>query len=64
MNEEEIAKIMKLPVPKLAEMAQSTEALTMILSIAIQLGIGIGRQQTHQWYRQMFAGYNEVSILN
>lgn len=64
MNEKEIAKIMKMQMPELAELAQSPKELTTILSIAIQMGIGIGRQQTHQWYRRMFAGYNETSIYN
>lgn len=64
MDEKEITQIMQMPMPKLAELAQSQKELTTILSIAIQLGIGIGRQQAHRWYRQMFAGYNETSICN
>lgn len=64
MNEEEITQIMQMPMLKLSELAQSQDTLARILSIAIQLGIGIGGQQTHQWYRQMFAGYNEISICN
>jgi len=59
-KEEEM--ITHIPFPRLAESCKDPEFLAKVLSTAVQLGIQIGRQQTHE--HTMFAGYNKLTIAN
>ena len=61
-KEEEM--VTHIPFPRLAELCKDPEFLAKVLSTAVQLGIQIGRQQTHEHYHTMFAGYNKLTIDN
>lgn len=64
MTQTEIAKLLKMPFPKLAKACRNPESLAIVLNIAIQIGISLGREQSHESYYQMFRGYNKISIQN
>lgn len=64
MTKEEIAKLYHLPYIGLTKLGKNLKWLARIISIAFNMGIMIGRQQTHKYYNEMFQGYNEVSIKN
>ena len=64
MTKEEIEKLYHLPFPLLAEACKDKETLAKTISLAINMGIKLGREQTHLAYNRMFRGYNEVSIEN
>ena len=60
---EEIAgDISNIPFDKLVEIAADPRGLALIISVAFNSGIQLGRQQTHQGYNRMFKGYTEQTI--
>ena len=64
MTQQEIEKLYHLPFPLLAEACQGKETLAETITLAINMGIKLGKEQTHLAYNRMFKGYNEVSIEN
>jgi len=64
MTNLEISKLMNRPIPKLHKDCRDLETFMTTLSLAINIGIALGREQTHESYNQMFRGYNRISIQN
>ena len=64
MTKEEIAKLLHLSFKELVKACRNPETLATTISLAIQIGINRGRNETHRQYNQMFRGYNKVSIEN
>lgn len=56
MTQSEISKLLKMPFPKLAKACRNPESLAIVLNIAINIGISLGREQSHESYNQMFRG--------
>jgi len=64
MNETEITKILRLSFPELVKLCRNPEGLAKVISLCINMGIKLGRDETHRYYKQMFRGYDKVSIEN
>ena len=62
MTIEEIATLLRLPVPHLLELAKDPMSLVAILNLAVNKGTQIGQVKTHESYHMMMTGYNETAI--
>lgn len=62
MTIDQIATLLRLPVPNLLELAKDPMSLVAILNLAINKGTQIGQAETHYSYHMMMTGYNETAI--
>jgi len=60
---EEIAgDISNVPFDQLVQIAADPKGLALIIGVAFNQGIQLGRNQTHTGYNRMFKGYTEETI--
>ena len=64
LSEEEISKILHWPIGELRLACRDPQTLSTVISLAIQMGINVGRQQTLRQYNEMFTGYNRQTLEN
>ena len=54
--------ILNIPISELAKHANDPRMLALIIGVAFNQGIQLGRNQTHTGYNRMFKGYTEETI--
>ena len=60
--EEVAVDVTKIPYDQLVQIAADPKGLALIISVAFNQGIQLGRNQTHAGYNRMFKGYTEETI--
>jgi len=62
MKQEEIEKLIDMPLERIAPLCTDQKVLTSVLSLAIQIGIGIGQRTAFTEMNTAFRGYNATTI--
>ena len=61
-TERNASDILHAPFDTLVRIASTEKGLALIIGVAYNAGIQLGRRQTHDGYSRMFKGYNEHTI--
>ena len=64
MTEQQISEIMQMSLSDLFRFTKKEDDVVLIVSVAIELGIKLGKEQSSRERNQAFRRYSEVSIRN
>lgn len=60
----DIETVTEMSLKELSEICIDPDVLVKIWTIALNVGIQIGRRQNDEYYHEMFAGHNETTLSN
>lgn len=64
MTPEEISKLMQMPFSELVKVCRDPETLAYVISLAVNMGLKLGREQAHNHYNRMFRSQTKLTVEN